>query len=114
MKYFKDKNTGEVYAYDQEQIDGGWVKDGLLPMTDEEVELHINPPKTEEQLQAEAEHKASVLRAQADKELAPLHDAIDLGIETDEEAARAKELKLFRVMLNRWSYPDELPEYPNA
>lgn len=27
MKYLKDENTNEVYAYDQEQIDGGWVKD---------------------------------------------------------------------------------------
>ena len=34
MNYFKDKNTGEVYAYDQEQIDGGWVKKGLVTITD--------------------------------------------------------------------------------
>lgn len=44
MKYFKDKKTKEVYAYDQEQIDGGWVKDGLVPMTDKEVHAHLNPP----------------------------------------------------------------------
>lgn len=34
MKYFKDQNTSEVYAYDQEQIDGGWVKEGLVIITD--------------------------------------------------------------------------------
>lgn len=34
MKYFKDKNTNEVFAYDQKQIDGGWVKEGLVAMTD--------------------------------------------------------------------------------
>lgn len=44
-KYFKDKNTKEVYAYDQEQIDGGWVKEGLVQMTDEEVSAHLAPPK---------------------------------------------------------------------
>ena len=44
MKYFKDKNTNEVYAYDQEQIDGGWVKEDLVAMTKEEVEAHLNPP----------------------------------------------------------------------
>lgn len=44
MKYFKDIKTNEVYAYDQEQIDGGWVKDGLVPMTDKEVHAHLNPP----------------------------------------------------------------------
>lgn len=45
MKYFKDKNTNEVYAYSQEQIDGGWVKEGLVAMTDEEVAAHVAPPK---------------------------------------------------------------------
>ena len=44
MKYFKDEKTNEVYAYDQEQIDGGWVKEGLMPMTDDEVHAHLNPP----------------------------------------------------------------------
>lgn len=34
MKYFKDKNINEVYAYNQEQIDGGWVKEGLVVMAD--------------------------------------------------------------------------------
>ena len=34
MNYFKDKNTNEVYTYGQEQIDGSWVKEGLVVMTD--------------------------------------------------------------------------------
>ena len=53
MKYFKDKKTGEVYAYDQEQIDGGWVKEGLVPMNETEVEAHLNPPPTPEQVLAQ-------------------------------------------------------------
>ena len=62
MKYFKDENTGEVYAYDQEQIDGGWVKEGLVLMTDEEVNLHLNPTPTTEQIaaQARAERDAKI------------------------------------------------------
>ena len=114
MKYFKDKKTGEVYAYDQEQIDGGWVKEGLAPMTDEEVHAHLNPPKTDEQLKSEAESLATSLRHKADAELIPLQDAIDLDMATDDELARAKELKKFRVLLSRWSYPDDMPEYPSA
>lgn len=43
MKYYKN-TQGDVYAYDQEQIDGGWVKEGLVQMTDEEVSAHLNPP----------------------------------------------------------------------
>ena len=34
MKYFKDKNTNEVCAYNQKQIDDGWVKEGLVTITD--------------------------------------------------------------------------------
>lgn len=63
MKYFKDKNTGEVYAYDQEQIDGGWVKEGLVQMTDEEVSNHLAPkPLTTGQLAAQvrAERDAKI------------------------------------------------------
>ena len=55
MTYFKDKNTNEVYDYDQEQIDGGWVKEGLVPMTDEEVSAHVAPlpiPLTKDQVEA--------------------------------------------------------------
>ena len=55
MKYFKQNN--EVYAYDDEQISQGYGKD-MTPMTDEEVELHINPPKTAEQIEAEAKAEA--------------------------------------------------------
>ena len=50
MKYFKDKKSNEVYAYDQEQVDGGWVKKGLVPMTETETEAHLNPIPTTEQL----------------------------------------------------------------
>jgi len=51
MKYFKSNN--EVYAYDEQQLAQAYSKD-MTPMTDAEVELHINPPKTAEQLAEEA------------------------------------------------------------
>lgn len=61
MIYYKSK-TGEVFAYDQEQIDGGWVKEGLVPMTDDEVSEHLNPTPTTEQIaaQARAERDAKI------------------------------------------------------
>lgn len=55
MKYFKQNN--EVYAFDDEQLAMGYGED-MTPMTDEEVELHINPIKTEGQLVAEAKAEA--------------------------------------------------------
>ena len=60
MKYFKDKNSNEVYAYDQGQIDGDWVRKGLVPMTETEVEAHLNPTPTTEQL-------ADTARAERDR-----------------------------------------------
>ena len=63
MNYFKDKNTNEVYAYDQEQIDGGWVKEGLVAMTKEEVSAHLAPkPPTAEQVRAERDAKIEAIR----------------------------------------------------
>ncbi len=44
MKYYKHPETGEVYAYDNDQVEQGWVKEGLVEMTQEEVESHLNPP----------------------------------------------------------------------
>jgi len=58
MKYFRKDNT--VYAYDEQQLAMGYGKD-MTPMTAEEVELHINPPKTEEQLLEEKISEAKSL-----------------------------------------------------
>lgn len=44
MNYYIDPNTGEVYAYDEQQVADGYVKDGLVPMTQEEIDAHLNPP----------------------------------------------------------------------
>ena len=45
MKYYKD-TAGNVYAYNAIQT----PKDGLIQMTPEEVNVHLNPPPTLEQL----------------------------------------------------------------
>ena len=65
---------------------------------------------------AQAEYKR--LMQIADTDLAPLNDAVELEIATDQEIARQKELKKYRVYLSRVpkqrDYPDliEWPEYP--
>lgn len=43
MKYFKD-DKGTVYAYEADGSQDAWIKPGLLPMSDEEVQVHLNPP----------------------------------------------------------------------
>lgn len=50
MNYFKNED-GAVFAYDDEQIALG-LADDKTAMTAEEVEAHLNPPKTIEQVVA--------------------------------------------------------------
>lgn len=51
MEYFKD-TAGTVYAYDADQVAMGLSSD-KTPLTPEEVDAHLNPPKTAEQLREE-------------------------------------------------------------
>lgn len=77
MQYYKDENTNEVYAYDQEQIDGGWVKEGLVAMTDEEVSAHLAPkPPTAEQVRAERDAKIESVRWRIER----AKDEAELGV----------------------------------
>ena len=57
MKYYKLKD--DVFAYEEDGSQDELIGDKVL-MTAEEVEAHINPPKTEEQIKAEA--KAEIAR----------------------------------------------------
>lgn len=79
MKYFKQNN--EVYAYDDEQISQGYGKD-MTPMTDKEVELHINPPKTAEQLAEEAKAEALAYLSSTDWYIVRF---VDSGVEVPQE-----------------------------
>nr|WP_306804968.1 tail fiber assembly protein [Providencia sp. PROV128] len=70
-------------------------------MTDKEVQSYLNPPKTKEQHIAEAEQQKQSLLAEANNAIAPLQDAVDLEMATDEEAAALQAWKTYRVLLNR-------------
>lgn len=73
----------------------------LKKMTAKEVEAHLNPPISKEQLIAEAEQQKQSLLAEANNAIAPLQDAVDLGMVTDEEKAKLTAWKTYRVLLNR-------------
>lgn len=45
MKHFVDE-SGQVFAYDKDQVESGIVPEGLRPMTAKEVKAHQNPPKS--------------------------------------------------------------------
>lgn len=56
---------------------------------------------THENLVATAREKRNSLMAEASEVIAPLQDAVDLEIATDQEIALLKAWKTYRVMLNR-------------
>ncbi|UKL15100.1 tail fiber assembly protein [Elizabethkingia phage EKP1] len=59
------------------------------------------PPPTQEQLVATAEQQKVSLRATADRAIAPLQDAVDLDMATDDEKAALTAWRKYRVLLNR-------------
>ena len=60
MKYYKHTESGEVYAYETEAERQEWGAPGLIAMTTKEVDAHLNPPPTAEQL-------ADTARAERDR-----------------------------------------------
>ncbi|MEY0003313.1 tail fiber assembly protein [Morganella morganii] len=70
-------------------------------MSQKEISAHLNPPISKEQHIAEAESKKQSFLAEATDVIAPLQDAIDLDMATEEEEALLKEWKKYRVLLNR-------------
>lgn len=73
----------------------------MKKMSTKEVEAYLNPPISKEQLIAQAEQQKQSLLAEANSAIAPLQDAVDLGMATDEEKAQLTAWKKYRVLLNR-------------
>ncbi|BAM68863.1 putative tail assembly chaperone [Edwardsiella phage MSW-3] len=61
MKYFKDSNSS-VYAYPSDGSQDAFIKDGLIPITEEEAMLILNPPPTpEEVLESNKQRKVALI-----------------------------------------------------
>ncbi|WP_246316644.1 tail fiber assembly protein [Scandinavium goeteborgense] len=63
--------------------------------------LTAPPPPTPEESIAQAETTKSSLMATASAAIAPLQDAVDLGIATDKEVEQLNAWKTYRVEVNR-------------
>lgn len=74
------------------------------------------PPQSHADLVAQADAQKAAQRKIADSAIAPLQDAVDLGIATLEETAQLTEWKTYRLQLNRVDIstaPDiDWPEMP--
>ncbi|HFF1652495.1 TPA: tail fiber assembly protein [Providencia rettgeri] len=100
MKYYKDKNN-EVYAYESDGSQDTFIADDLVLIAEQEAFAITNPPPSKEQLIAEAEYQKQALLNEATAAIAPLQDAVDLGIATDDERAQLRAWKEYRVEVNR-------------
>ncbi|PHM54510.1 tail fiber assembly protein [Xenorhabdus sp. KK7.4] len=96
MHYYKSEKN-EIYAYEFE----GSQEPGLIPITEAEADIILNPPPTAEQLQHRAEREKQSLMDTATIALTPLQDAVDLDMATKEEKAALLKWKKYRVLLNR-------------
>ncbi len=73
----------------------------MKKMSAKEVDAYLNPPISKEQLITEAEIQKQSLLAEANNAIAPLQDAVDLDMATDEELSALQKWKKYRVLLNR-------------
>ncbi len=100
MKYYKDKNN-EVYAYESDGSQDEFIADTFILISEQEALAITNPQPTKAQLIAEAEYQKQALLYEATVAIAPLQDAVDLGIATDEEREQLRAWKEYRVQVNR-------------
>lgn len=88
----------------------------MKKMNAKEVDAHLNPPISKEQLIQEVEQRKQLLLVEASGVITPLQYAVDLGIATDKEAMTLNDWKKYSVYLSRvdpLTAPDiDWPEKP--
>ncbi|HCA7195044.1 tail fiber assembly protein [Escherichia coli] len=93
-EWVKPKGMDVVLCSETEGVIGGTYRDGVFSPPPE-----IAPPKSESI--AEAEQTRITLLSDAALAIAPLQDAVDLGIATADEQQELTEWKQYRVQVNR-------------
>lgn len=120
MKYYIDRNSGEIFAYESDGSQDEFIKQGLERLTDKEwakikkAQEAASAPTLEQVLQ-DANSQRDRLLAVAGLRIAPLQDAIDLGESTDADIANLKLWREYRVAVSRVpqqsGYPNKV-EWP--
>lgn len=100
MKYYKDEND-IVYALNPDEDPEIWLDMKVTEISEDEADILCQPKLTPEQMIEIAEEQKQYLLSEAAESIAPLQDAVDLGMATTEEEALLKEWRKYRVMLNR-------------
>ena len=125
MQYFIDSATGAAWAFDDDvKIAAGVAESSsgsvAVPATlaacteDQAASAAVPKPLTGDALlQANAANRDRLLNAVA-LQVAPLQDAADLGVATDDEATHLKLWKEYRIALSRVDLTQESPAWPSA
>ncbi|RTY28681.1 tail fiber assembly protein [Morganella morganii] len=100
MKYYKDEND-IVYALNPDEDPEIWLDMKVTEISEDEADILCQPKLTQAQRIEMAEEQKQYLLSEAAESIAPLQDAVDLGMETPEEEALLKEWKKYRVLLSR-------------
>ncbi|MDE9430630.1 tail fiber assembly protein [Xenorhabdus bovienii] len=123
MHYVYSAKTNSFYAIalKQDYIEAGrWPEDGIA-ISDEDYNRFLQPPAgkqrvagtdghpklintsppTPAEFQRRAEREKQHRLSQAANKIAPLNDAVDLNIATDEEKSALAQWRHYRVLINR-------------
>lgn len=122
MNYYIDRETSDIFAYESDGSQDGFIKEGLERLSDKEwakikAAQEAASAPSPEQVLLEANAQRDKLLTLAGLRIAPLQDAIDLGESTDADIAYLKLWRAYRVGVNRVSqqsgYPSKI-EWPAA
>lgn len=116
MQYYKDENTNEVYAYETEAERNEWGSTDLVEMTKKEIDEHLNPVPTTEQLAATARAERDGLIESFRWRIERHNDELALGIEPTEPLEPLLQyVQLLRDVPEQAGFPEvvEWPEVPN-
>ncbi len=108
MKYYINRETGEVFAYESDGSQDSFIAPDLELLDDaglaaaRAAQAAANAP-TPEQVLAAANAQRDALLVSAGLRIAPLQDAVDLDAATADDVASLRLWKEYRVAVNRVS-----------
>ena len=113
MKYFIDRITSEVLAFEMDGSQDTFIRPDLEPLDAAELALTLAAQAaaaiTPEQTLLAVNARRDELLTVASLRLAPLQDAVDEESATDDEVLRLKQWKKYRIALNRIEQQENYP-----
>lgn len=104
QKYFKNKDGIACVIDVMPMNTDSWeneIQEGWVAITQKEYQKLIKPSPTKEQQIERTEAEKQRRISEAAVAIAPLQDAVDFGMATQEEESALKEWKIYRVLLSR-------------